>query len=573
MPTTFDNIKKRIQQEYGAIEPMGIQELVERVVEENPQGALDSLLFFTPPARLTGLLAGLCDEVESRFSSAAIDRQKIFLRFLIDLAVSLSSFLPRWNLMDRGRHGGSALAEAQIAAEAERVKKLLDEVSKDSEPAALAVCETLREETEARLKAEGITDPSEVARLARSITSSPPAYAAALCEEIAASRLKTVAGYFVAGETLTELGNDYAAHLVNAMYVGVSFVTTNPVLIDTAWAGDPDYWAPVVSEIVQRNPNQSDDDVARTVTLEVVLLNMRLLRPIYLLSGGKLGYVSLQVNPKRHDDAESMIADAQTIYAELEHKLNGGVPNVVFKLPGTRAGLEACGVLTAAGIGVTITVNFGLFQEMAFAKVIRDGEAPVCYIVEMNGRLAYPVRDELLGKLDDLKRLGFDEARVRQAAAWSGVVIHKRLMRLMTEGGFDLTRIRPLVASLRIYEGPFYEGLPTPFPDFTEDIGTTVITIFPNIRRAIDGSVVKIEPRAIDKPVPESVMQVLEHSEIFKQGFWLPTDGHKLKPGTPLELNDEQAVFEWPPVYNTLTQFTESYDRLLERIVQLRAKS
>jgi hypothetical protein len=267
-----------------------------------------------------------------------------------------------------------------------------------------------------------------------------------------------------------------------------------------------------------------------------------------------------------------MIADARAIYSELEQKLNGGVPNVVFKLPGTQAGLEACRNLTAGGIGVTITVNFGLFQEMAFAQEIRRGEAKVCYIVEMNGRLAYPVRDELLAKLDELERAGFNEARVRQAAAWSGVIIHKRLMSLMRDRGFDLERIRPLVASLRIYEGPFYDALPTPFPDFTEVLGTTVITVFPNVRRAIDNSRVVIEPRAIEKGWPEEVMDVLAHSEIFKQGYWLPGDDDAYKPDRPLRLEDQQAVFEWPPVYNTLEQFMQSYDQLIERIVGLRAE-
>jgi hypothetical protein len=62
--------------------------------------------------------------------------------------------------------------------------------------------------------------------------------------------------------------------------------------------------------------------------------------------------------------------------------------------------LEACSVLTKRAIGVTITVNFGLFQHLPFVQAIDEGQAIFACLVEMSGRLAFPVRDEMIAKLD-----------------------------------------------------------------------------------------------------------------------------------------------------------------------------
>jgi len=166
-------------------------------------------------------------------------------------------------------------------------------------------------------------------------------------------------------------------------------------------------------------------------------------------------------------------------------------------------------------------------------------------------------------------------AASREAAAWAGVAVVKRLHRLLRERGYDLRRIKPLVASLRIYkEGPGYDRLPSPYPDITENVGTSIITVFPNVRRAFDEeSEMSLDPHRIDEPVPERALEVLAHSEIFRQAYfvadrdWVPEEDERFRPEYELVLEDEEAVAAWPPVYNTLTQFGEGYDRFVERLV------
>ena len=228
-------------------------------------------------------------------------------------------------------------------------------------------------------------------------------------------------------------------------------------------------------------------------------------------------------------------------------------------------------MLNAQGLGTNATVNFGLFQEMPFAATTAAGQALTAYITEMNGRLAFPIRDELVA---NAASLGITEKQAREAAAWSAVAVHKKLLRLLKEQGYDLNKLRVLVASLRWYVGPDYENLPDPCPDVIDAMGTTVITIFPNIRHALDATPnLPFNGTQLDAPVPEPALEVLAKSEIFKQSYWLPGDDERFRPARPLTLEDEAGTAAWAPVAATLNEFCSAYDKFVERIAARRPKS
>jgi len=569
--TITSELRQAIIEEHEARESYSAAQFPALIEGGRGQEVVESLIFFAKPAAFSTQVRELRATLNDRLQSAGAEVQRYFLRFLADLTIALSSFLPRWNLLDGDRHE-EPLTREQLEAAIEANQALLARW----EAKLLAPAKELLTEWEAyaaaRFGAEAADDPETLAEAL--VGSSLAEYVENMTAAIARSNLRRIAEMRDSGQSRTELGNDYAAFLQYTMCLGASFVTTNPVLVDIAWVADPERWNPIMDGIIAANPRADEAVLARLCTLEVVLANMKLLRPIFLLTEGNMGCVSLQVNPKQHGDAQAMISDVLSIYNELKAKLDGGVPNVVFKLPGTLAGLEACREVTSQGIGVNITVNFAMFQQLRFAQAINEGSAIFATLTEMNGRLAYPVRDELLGKLDELAEYGLDEAKAREAAAWSGVAVVKRLEKLLTEKGYDLVKIKPLVASLRIYEGPGYGKLPSAFPDITEQVGTSIITVFPNVRRAFDAlPQIALDPRRVEEPVPAHVLEVLTHSEIFKQGYYVAdsewvADDSRFKPEYELVLEDEEKVFEYPPVYNTLTQFSEGYDRFVQRVLE-----
>jgi len=573
-----DKLEAQIAAEWQRQKAFAAKDLLAMAKSGQAEAAADRLIFFSQPAEFAAQMQPLRERLDGQFSRDAQARPG-FIAFLSHVTLGLGSHMVRWNLQNAALHGQGVLSGPQVRAEVETNLAMLSRWEAAAPDVAAALLAEWRQTAQARLQAEKAADPAAQAEAlaGRSLVACLRNTMAA----VAASKLRQVAEMRADGLTATELGNDYAAFLKYTMYLGCSFVTTNPVLVDIAWNEDPAYWDPVMEQVVSTHPEASDEALARMATLEVVLANMLLLRPIFLITRGAMGCVSLQVNPKRHGDAPSMVEDVTAIYAELRARLHGGVPNVVFKLPATWAGLQAAKAITAKAIGVNITVNFGLFQLLAFAWALDDGKMMFSTLSEMNGRLAYPVRDELLAKLPELKKHGVSEADVREAAAWAGVAVLKRLHQLMDARGLDLGRIRPLVASLRIYkEGPGHDRLPSAYPDVTETVGTRIITVFPNVRHALDNEAeLTLNPNQVDEAVPENVLQVLTHSEIFKQAYyvadreWLKEEDERFRPDYVLELQDEAAVADWKPVAATLGEFAQSYDRFVAKLVARRKKA
>jgi hypothetical protein len=553
-----------------------VDSLVEMIISGQGQLAADTLVFFSKPSGFHSQLTAVRESLVGLFPPATSANQRASMSFLCDMTLDLSSLLVRWNLLGSGSNTESTLTEADIQTECTKNVATLLKWEKMAPRASLQLLSGLKNDETARLTAERAQDPGAQAKA--TVGSSICDYMANATSTISSSNLRRIAEMHFSGLTRTELGNDYAAFLRHAMYLGASFVTTNPVMVGMAWEADPAHWDPIMGSLVAANPEADEDQLARLATLEVVIVNMRFLRPIFLLTNGTMGYVSLQVNPKKHGDAQAMIADASDIYRRLQSRLNGLIPNVIFKLPATLAGLEACRSLTSRGIGVNITVNAGLFQQLRFAEAIKQGYAPYSALTEINGRLAYPVRDELLRRLPELATKGTDEADVREAAAWAGVAVVKKLHALLESKSYDLNRIRPLVASTRVYKDhPGYERLPSRYPDITETIGTGIITVFPDVRRAFDDEGnLPLSPHRVAEPVPGHVLETLANSQMFRQAYyvtgqeWVVGEDQRFRPDHELALEEEAAVAAWPPVRDTLAQFVNGYDRFVQRLMALR---
>jgi transaldolase len=76
------------------------------------------------------------------------------------------------------------------------------------------------------------------------------------------------------------------------------------------------------------------------------------LRPVYDETGGGDGFVSFECTPDLADDAEGTIEQALDLWGRLS------LPNVMIKVPATKAGLTAIEELTARGVNVNVTLLF-----------------------------------------------------------------------------------------------------------------------------------------------------------------------------------------------------------------------
>ena len=352
--------------------------------------------------------------------------------------------------------------------------------------------------------------------------------------EIQQSNFRKISAMSDAGEMNVRLGHDYASGLTRTLRKGAILVTTNPPLVNMARKDDPAHWDAVKNRLKAENPEVSPEDLVSLLTMEVVLQNCRELRPIYKASQGKYGYANLQINPRHSDDAVKMAEEIEWLYEKLTQAL-GGTPNVVFKIPGTRAALDTAKRVTGKGIGVTVTVSFSVDQHLAFAEIIEQGNAPISFLVMMNGRLDDPVKEEL-------QSLGLSDAA--EVAKWgSTAIVHRSYAELCEK---DYSKSFLLIASLR---GPWnIDGCLTDgkFPIF--------ITSFPDKTEEYDSQEREIASH-ITEPVAEDILKKLAQSRMFRQAYEIG--------GLPV---DEFENFY--PVVKTLTSFIESYDELIEYVQQ-----
>lgn len=129
--------------------------------------------------------------------------------------------------------------------------------------------------------------------------------------------------------------------------LGVVGVTANPAIFEKAISGGSEYDAPL-SALAE----QGLDVVAayEALAVEDVRAAADVLRPVYDRTGHRDGYASLEVAPDLAHDAEATLASVLDLWRRLDR------PNVMIKIPGTPAGVDAIRRATAAGVNVNVTL-------------------------------------------------------------------------------------------------------------------------------------------------------------------------------------------------------------------------
>src|SRR6185503_1317519 len=88
-------------------------------------------------------------------------------------------------------------------------------------------------------------------------------------------------------------------------------------------------------------------------------------RPIYDRLNGADGFISLEVSPYIAKDTESTIAEAKSLWEEVNR------PNLMIKVPATAEGLPAIRDLLGAGLNINITLLFSrdVYEQVANAYI------------------------------------------------------------------------------------------------------------------------------------------------------------------------------------------------------------
>ncbi|WP_018179436.1 transaldolase [Jongsikchunia kroppenstedtii] len=128
-------------------------------------------------------------------------------------------------------------------------------------------------------------------------------------------------------------------------------VTTNPSIFQAALSKGHAYDAQV-AELAARGADV--DAVIRTATTDDVRAACDILKPQYEESGGVDGRVSIEVDPRLAHDTEQTVAQAIELWKIVDR------PNLLIKIPATKAGIPAIAATIAEGISVNVTLIFSV---------------------------------------------------------------------------------------------------------------------------------------------------------------------------------------------------------------------
>ena len=154
---------------------------------------------------------------------------------------------------------------------------------------------------------------------------------------------------------------------------GLRGVTSNPTIFHQAMTSGHDY-DDAILDLIQADPDVAPETLYEWLAVQDIQMAADVLQPVYAASAGSDGFVSLEVSPHLAHDAAGTIAQARHLWKAVHRD------NLMIKVPGTTAGLEAVEALIAEGINVNVTLLFAVprYEEVfhAFVRGLEQNDNP-----------------------------------------------------------------------------------------------------------------------------------------------------------------------------------------------------
>lgn len=280
---------------------------------------------------------------------------------------------------------------------------------------------------------------------------------------------------------------------------------------------------------VTRDANEAAEVFQRKMVLPIAEKFM----PLFEMSGGQHGYVSIQGDPINEDDPNVVIRDAIA-----NHTIS---PNICCKIPTTVSGLKAMQTMVEENIPINATEIFGVSQFIAICETYQQaskmtGHKPMFYMSHIAG-----IYDDYLTNYVKERDIDISPDVLHQA----GLAVARKVYQLMIE---------------RKYPCVFIGGGARGLHHFTEMVGAKAcITI--NWEGTADKLIGQNPPVVyrIFNPTPQKIIdELIEKLPDFRRGY-LP-DG--LEP---------EEFEHFGPVMLFRSGFIKSWKRVLNLIDERRA--
>ncbi|WP_190168218.1 transaldolase [Streptomyces mirabilis] len=180
-------------------------------------------------------------------------------------------------------------------------------------------------------------------------------------------------------------------------------VTTNPSIFQAA-IGSGEGYEEQLGDLAERGVTV--DEAVRMMTTADVRAAADILRPVHDATAGRDGRVSIEVDPRLAHNTGATVAEAKQLSWLVDR------PNVMIKIPATKAGLPAITEVIGLGISVNVTLIFSLER-------YRE------------------VMDAYLAGLEKAKAAGIDLATIHSVASFFVSRVDSEIDKRLTKVGTD----------------------------------------------------------------------------------------------------------------------------------------
>ena len=184
---------------------------------------------------------------------------------------------------------------------------------------------------------------------------------------------------------------------------------------------------------------------------------------------GADGFVSLEVSPALANDAASTVGEATRLWGRVDR------PNVMIKVPGTDAGVEALRELIAAGINVNVTLLFSVDAHRRVIEAFIDGleqraaaGEPVASVASVASFFVSRVDTAIDARLDALAKSGVITDERCRALQGKAAIANARLAYRLARATFSGERWAALAARGARVQRPLWASTSTKNPAYRD---------------------------------------------------------------------------------------------------------
>lgn len=337
--------------------------------------------------------------------------------------------------------------------------------------------------------------------------------------------------------------------------VGISGQTSNPTIFDNAISESDLY----DGDIRGAGVDTGAEPIFQSLSIADIQSACDLFRPLWEETDGEHGFVSIEVNPHLASDTEGTVAEVRRLWQAV------GRPNVMVKIPGTKAGLPAIRRSLAEGMNINITLLFSVeryreVMEMWYeameervergAQVARQASVASFFVSRVDTKV-----DE---RLDDLLDAANDEAtteRIEGLKGTIGIANAKIAYRAFERTILESDRFALLRESGVRCQRPLWASTSTKNPDYPDTYYVDAL----------------VAPHSVNTVPPDTLEAFADHGDpsvSIREGIEECRERMEALADLGIDFDEVTAELEVEGV----EKFAKSYDALLETIEEKQAQ-